>query len=281
MTSPTEAVRAATGDPRAAADGVALYTAFLAAFNDGDEQRITRLLAADFRDHHPGFAVTDIDTYLAALRESRSALELHADLVEAFPAGDRVVVRARLAGRHAGRALGQPPTGREVAWETTEIWRVADGRLAERWAQDDLLGLREQLSPDAENVALIRRLNDVVNERRYDAMDELFAPGFVDNNPAWSVQDLQELKGIIAAAHQALDFTSHHDLIYPAEGGKVVIHITFTGRHVGPFFGQQPTGRQVSWTSIEAYRIEGGRIAERWVQADTTGLMRQVGVPLP
>jgi predicted ester cyclase len=131
------------------------------------------------------------------------------------------------------------------------------------------------------DVALITKLNDVVNERRYDDMDELFADGFVDNNPAWSVSGLDELKKLLAQAHQALDFTSHHDLIYPAEDGKVVIHITFTGRHVLPFLGQEPTREPVRWTSIEVYRIANNRIAERWVQADTTGLLAQLGVMLP
>ena len=137
------------------------------------------------------------------------------------------------------------------------------------------------LPTDQANVELIRRLNEVVNERRYDDMDALFAPSFVDHNPAWSVRDLAELKGILAVAHAALAFTSHHDLIYPAADGKVVIHITFTGQHVKEFLGQPPTGRVVSWTSIEVYRIEDRRIVERWVQADTAGLMAQLGVPLP
>jgi hypothetical protein len=125
---------------------------------------------------------------------------------------------------------------------------------------------------DARNVALITELNDVVNERRYDDMDALFDPAFIDNNPAWSVSSLGELKKLLAEAHQAMDFTSHHDLIYPAQGGKVVIHITFSGRHVKPFIGQEPSGKPLVWTSIEVYRIAGGR---------TTGLMAQLGVPMP
>lgn len=134
---------------------------------------------------------------------------------------------------------------------------------------------------DARNVALITKLNDVVNERRYDDMDELFAPAFIDNNPAWSVSSLDELKKLLAEAHQAMDFSSHHDLIYPAAGGKVVIHITFRGRHVKPFIGQEASGKPLEWTSIEVYRIADGVIAERWVQADTTGLLAQLGVPMP
>ena len=55
------------------------------------------------------------------------------------------------------------------------------------------------------------------------------------------------------------------------------MQITFTGRHVKPIFGIEPTGRPVSWTSIEVYRVENNLVAERWVQADTAGLMRQIG----
>lgn len=265
----------------ATSDNVALYSRFLSALNTADYDEIAEVIAVDFEDHHPGFEVHGLDDYLTALRAAHDDLQLEGNLVEALAIDDKVVTRCRLTGRHVGPAFGFPPTGGEVAWTTTEIWRVADGKLVERWAEDDLLGLRGQLSPDVDNVALITRLNDVVNGRNYDEMDELFAESFVDQNPAWSVTDLDELKGIIRAAHEALDFTSHHDLIYAADGGKVVIHITFTGRHVGEFLGQAPTGKRVEWTSIEVYRIENGRIVERWVQADTTGLMRQLGAVLP
>lgn len=261
--------------------GVDLYSRFLRAFNAADYKEIDQVIDASFVDHHPGFKVHDLESYKAALRGAHDALRVRAELQEVFQAGDRVVVRCRLFGEHVGSIMGVPPTGRKVSWETTEIWRVADGKLVERWAQDDLSGLREQISPDTRNVALIKRLNDVVNERRYDDMDELFHPAFTDRNPAWSVKSLEELKDIIRDVKEALEFTSHQDLIYPAEDGKVVIHLTFTGRHVRPFMGQKPTGKEVKWTSIEVYRIENEKIIERWVQADTTGLMRQVGVPLP
>jgi predicted ester cyclase len=133
----------------------------------------------------------------------------------------------------------------------------------------------------AQNLDLCRRVSDAVNARRYDDMDALFAPDFVDHNPAWSVRDLQALKGIIREAQDALDFHAGLDALYPAADDRVVMQITFTGRHVKPIFGVAPTGKDVSWTSIEVYRIENEKVAERWVQADTAGLMRQVGVTLP
>ena len=263
-------------------DYVQLYRRFLDAFNAGDEKALDGVLAESFLDHHPGFVVTNREEYKSALRMARSTVEVRGELdaIEAI-AGDRVLLRATLSGRHVGAIFDRPPTGRPVSWKTIEIWRGENGRFVERWAQDDLLGLVGQLSDDEENMRVIRRLDDVVNSRKYDDMDELFAPRFIDNNPAWSVQSLDELKQIIAAAHQALDMRSHQDEVYAATGNRVVIHLTFRGRHVGPFLGAEPTGRPVTWTSIEIYRMEDRKIAERWVQADTTGLMRQLGAPLP
>ena len=261
---------------------IELYQRFLAAFNAGDNEDIARVIAIDFEDHHPGFEINGIESYLQALRDIQLSLAINGTLEEIHPVGDdRVLTRVRLTGKHIGTVLDIPATGKAVEWTTTEIWRADNGVLTERWAQDDLLGLRAQLLEDDDNVRVVQRVSDTVNARRYDDLDALFAPTFVDHNPAWSVQDLEALKGIIRAAHDALDFRANLDAIYPADGGRVVIQITFTGRHVGSFFGVEPTGKPVTWTSIEVYRIENQQVAERWVQADTTGLMRQVGVVLP
>lgn len=132
------------------------------------------------------------------------------------------------------------------------------------------------MTTDEENVKLIRFLNDVVNGRQYDRMDDLFGQQFTDHNPAWSVRNLDELKQIIRAAHEALNMISTQDDVFAAEGGRVVILLTFHGRHTGTFLNVAPTGRQVSWTSIEIYRIVDKKIVERWVQADTPGLLRQL-----
>ncbi|MEU5385064.1 ester cyclase [Kitasatospora cineracea] len=262
-------------------DNLDLYRRFLDALNRNDPDGIAAVIDPAFRDHHPGFDISSLESYQQALKAAHDALDLRGELQEAFTAGDRVVTRVKLTGTHRGELLGIPATGRPVEWTTTEIWRAEDGLLAERWAQDDLLGLKEQLARGAENTAVVQRVSDAVNAHRYDDLDELFGPEFRDNNPAWSVTSLEELKGIIIGAHRALDFHAHLDALYPADPDKVIMHITFTGRHVGPFFGIEPTGKEVSWTSLEVYRLEHGKVVERWVQADTAGLMAQLGVELP
>lgn len=262
-------------------DAVALYHRFLNALNTTDYEKIAEVISSTFEDHHPGFEIHGLQSYLAALREAYDALELRADPEEILAVGDRVITRARLTGKHVGTVMNMRPTGKRLTWTTMEIWRAADGRLVERWAIDDLLGLREQLSTVDDNIRLVRHIGEAVNERRYDDIDEFFSESFIDRNPAWTVKNLNSLKRIIQAAHDALDFTIHLEDIYAADDDKVVAHIRLTGRHVAPFFGMQPTGKHVEWTSIEVYRIENLKVVERWVQADIVGLMRQLDVPLP
>jgi predicted ester cyclase len=46
--------------------------------------------------------------------------------------------------------------------------------------------------------------------------------------------------------------------------------------------GVPATGREVEFTGISVYRIEGDRIAESWTVEEELGLMRQIGaVPEP
>src|SRR5262245_26444943 len=58
---------------------------------------------------------------------------------------DRVVERLTLRGTHTGVFLGTPPTGKHVAWGYINIYRIADGRIAELWSEHDRLGLMQQL----------------------------------------------------------------------------------------------------------------------------------------
>jgi predicted ester cyclase len=46
--------------------------------------------------------------------------------------------------------------------------------------------------------------------------------------------------------------------------------------------GVPPTGREVAWSAIIAFRIVDGRITDQWLEQDQLGLMQQLGaVPAP
>ncbi|MDJ0575389.1 MAG: ester cyclase [Xenococcaceae cyanobacterium MO_234.B1] len=133
------------------------------------------------------------------------------------------------------------------------------------------------MSSESNNMDICRRLIEVVNTRHYDGMDDLFDPSFVDHNPAWGAAGLADLKQVLNSAHSALEMMITLDDIFAVDN-KVTVRITLTGTHIDTFFGLPASGKQVSWTSIEIYRFENGKIVERWVQADTAGLMKQLGL---
>lgn len=123
-----------------------LYRRFAQILNAREYARLGEVLAEDFTDHHPGLAdVHRLDEYAANLAAVTEALDMAAEPLDVIAAGDRVFTRVELTGRHVGVFLGIAPTGNPLRWHTHELWRARDGRLAERWAVDDLLTLTAQL----------------------------------------------------------------------------------------------------------------------------------------
>lgn len=66
-------------------------------------------------------------------------------LVDTFGSGDRIAARFVQRGRHDGELMGAPATGREVEVNGITILAFRDGRVIERWAVADLLGLLVQI----------------------------------------------------------------------------------------------------------------------------------------
>jgi steroid delta-isomerase-like uncharacterized protein len=60
--------------------------------------------------------------------------------------GDKVVERWSMAMTHTGEPfLGAPASGRHVEVNGTSIYRIADGKIVEHWANMDFLGVLQQL----------------------------------------------------------------------------------------------------------------------------------------
>jgi len=56
------------------------------------------------------------------------------------------------------------------------------------------------------------------------------------------------------------------------EGNKAFAKMRFSGIHVAPFRGYQPTRKPVHWLGAALFRFEGTCIAELWVLGDLVGL---------
>lgn len=88
------------------------------------------------------------------------AYSMHKILTGAFPdlrihiedliaEGDKVVARMTFRGTHRGPLRGIAPTGRQIRFTAIRIYRIANGKIIETWANQDALGLFSQLQSEA------------------------------------------------------------------------------------------------------------------------------------
>lgn len=63
-----------------------------------------------------------------------------------------------------------------------------------------------------------------------------------------------------------------------ANDDTVVIRWQAEGTNDGEFQGHAPTGKTATWTGVNIYRFECGRIAEEWSEGDGLGRLMQLGL---
>jgi len=135
-----------------------------------------------------------------------------------------------------------------------------------------------------ENKALVRREYELgVNTKNFTVRDEVLASNFVahfpGHEPLQGIDAFRQFTSAFFTAFPDLE-TTIEDLI--AEGDKVAVRQTWRGTHTSDFLHIPPTGKQVTFTSIEVYRVAGGKLAEEWVELDMFGLLQQLGaMPSP
>jgi steroid delta-isomerase-like uncharacterized protein len=131
-----------------------------------------------------------------------------------------------------------------------------------------------------DNKAIVLRNYEELNKGNLGIVDELYATNYVGHTAGLPepVRGREALKPLLAAYFTAFPdlHETPEDLI--AEGDKVAIRVTYRGTHKGDFQGLPPTGRQVQFTSIDIYRLAGGKIVEQWVEFDGPGMLQQLGV---
>lgn len=135
-----------------------------------------------------------------------------------------------------------------------------------------------------DNKEIVRRYyEEAFNESRTDLLDELIAEDVVNHDPlsdeTLTPEEAGGFEGFrrhVEVAHEAFpDATvTIHDMI--AEADRVAARFTFEGTHEGRFAGIEPTGNRFSGTNMVFYRIEDGKIVERWLETDNVEMLRQL-----
>jgi predicted ester cyclase len=124
---------------------------------------------------------------------------------------------------------------------------------------------------------------EIFNKGRYELVDELYAPEYVDRTPLTGFAPTRD--GVKRAA-MALK-AGFPDLLYTIDDvistdDKVIHRLTASGTMTGDFLGMPATGKRATWNEIHIGRVTDGRVVEHWGIADLLDAFVQLGViPAP
>jgi steroid delta-isomerase-like uncharacterized protein len=115
--------------------------------SQGHFELIEELFAPDFVDQTPQPNMTpDRDGVEILYRRLRAAFpDFHAEIHWQIADGEMVTTYKTYFGTHKGDFLGVAPTGRKIHFETVDVMRVHNGKIAEHWGVANLFSLMQQL----------------------------------------------------------------------------------------------------------------------------------------
>lgn len=80
--------------------------------------------------------------------------DLHVSVEELIAEGDRVFCRSTMTGTHDGEYKGIAPTGRNVATDCAEVFRLSGGKIVGYWCLTNVAGLMRQLTEEPVSAAV-------------------------------------------------------------------------------------------------------------------------------
>jgi predicted SnoaL-like aldol condensation-catalyzing enzyme len=130
-----------------------------------------------------------------------------------------------------------------------------------------------------QNKKVVLRWREERNKGNWNIIDELHAPGYVGHiaGVPGPVRGREALKQLFVGYWAAFDVHATEPDFLIAEGDMVVNREAFRLKHTGAFQGIPPTGKEVTVTVTDIYRVVDGTIVEQWTEGDMLGLMQQLG----
>ena len=126
-----------------------------------------------------------------------------------------------------------------------------------------------------ENKAVVRSFIEALNKQDLSSLDDLVAIDYFDHTN--QVRGLETVKQAITIFYRG--FPDFHVTIEEiiTEGDRVWIRETETGAHKGEYRNIAPTGKKVTFSGVDVFRIVDGKIAEAWHVYDFLDFYKQLG----
>jgi steroid delta-isomerase-like uncharacterized protein len=131
-----------------AEDNKRLVRRFYEEIDKGNLDTMDELVAENYVDHNP--------PPFPGLAEGREGLKQsfkifwkatpgHHDIEDQIAEGDKVVTRLTSYGKHENDLPGAPKTGNDLKMTSITIHRIANGKLAEKWSEKDVISFLQQI----------------------------------------------------------------------------------------------------------------------------------------
>ncbi len=149
----------------------------------------------------------------------------------------------------------------------------------DRGMESEITGRTGKSSEEERNESAIRRLiPEIWGKGNLNAVDELYAPNFVDHSaPKGFPPNREGIKQQVQMYRKAFPDSQVTIGEVITEGDRAAGRFTLTGTHKGELFGIPPTGKHVTVEGLALGRYENGKLVEGWEVADTQKLMEQLG----
>ena len=127
-----------------------------------------------------------------------------------------------------------------------------------------------------ENKAIILSLYEADNKKDLTILDKLISPDFFD--PTFQLRGPEGYKQFETAFFKGFPdwIETIEDII--AEGNKVWVRFTGTGTHKGEWRGLAPTGKKVTFTGVQIWRIVDGKVVSKVSIIDLLEALKQLGI---
>ena len=126
---------------------------------------------------------------------------------------------------------------------------------------------------------ILEHYDSFLNRQDADALREQLAQDFVDHEmPPGMPPGPEGAIRLRAMLHNAFPDLRIEIEDIVAEGDRVAVRARWTGTHRGslPMLPFPPANRGLDITGMVFWRLDGGKIAERWAVLDRAGLMQQL-----
>lgn len=135
----------------------------------------------------------------------------------------------------------------------------------------------------AADASIAERFAATLNAHDLDAFAALFAEGYVNHQasaaarpPPPGVKPKAATVAFFAARLKGLPDLKVDIQTSLAEGDQVAASFAYEGTHQGVYFGFEPTGKRLFFTSCDIFRVADGLIVEHWGMGDIAGVVAQL-----